>query len=675
MGNRGDAERLEELTDLLVQADMAYYQDDSPIITDAEYDKLFRELESLEKKYPRQRKSYSPTHRVGAPPLSQFKKSNHLKPMLSISNSLNQAELLAFDLRMRKLLGANRVPTYFCELKFDGLSVNLTYEKGVLARAATRGDGSVGEDITENVRTIRNVPLRLKAGAEPIPDLVEVRGEIVLPLAAFRELNVEQEEGGEKPFANPRNAAAGSVRQLDSKVTSGRALELFAYGLGAWEGRLGGPPDSQSGLIDLLGRWGFKKNAKSRFCESIEAVEKFYHEISNEREGLPFDIDGVVVKLNNTAWLEELGAVSRSLRAVTAYKFPPRQEFTKVLNIKIQVGRTGVLTPVAELAPVNLHGVTVSRAALHNQEEMDRKDIRIGDSVLVQRAGDVIPEVVSVAIEKRTGSERKYEFPTHCPSCGTKTVRAPEEVAWRCPNHEGCPAQVLGRLEHFVGKRAMNIAGLGPKILEQLVEAKLVTKPSDLYRLRVEQLLALEGFQDRSATKLLESIETTKQADWSRLIHALGIRHVGESLAKTLAADYPSPNDLAMASAEKLVESAEVGEIVARSIHEYFLNKDNRTELQALFDLGIQVRKREKLSGPLTGKSVVVTGSLEGMSRDEATAWLESFGAKVGSSVSKKTNFVLAGAEAGSKKEKAEALGVPVFSLEQVRELVKQGEK
>lgn len=488
--------RIDELVDELNRYNDAYHKQDQPLVSDAEYDALFKELETLEAANPKLQRADSPTLRVGAAPLEAFEKITHRQPMLSIANSMNEAELRSFDERVRKQLDRDVTVDYHCELKFDGLSVNLTYVNGELATAATRGDGNVGENVTPNVRTIRNVPLKLKA--KKPPSVVEVRGEIMLTLAAFQALNEEQEEAGEKVFANPRNAAAGSVRQLDSKITASRDLKLFAYSVGAWEGE--GKPKTQGEILETLFAWGFEQHGYHRVCKGPEQVQKYYEEIGEKREKLDFDIDGVVVKVNRLDWQDALGFVSRSPRAMTAYKFPPRQKSTRINEISVQVGRTGVLTPVANLEPVNIHGVVVSRAALHNQEEIDRKDIRIGDWVLVQRAGDVIPEVVSVLVEKRTGAEKKFRLPKKCPACGTETVKVGEEVAIRCPN-EGCPAQNLEALEHFV--KAMSIMGLGPRILEQLVQAGLVRRPSDLYVLKESQLLELEGFQQRSAEKLL----------------------------------------------------------------------------------------------------------------------------------------------------------------------------
>jgi DNA ligase (NAD+) len=643
-----------------------YYQKDSPSVSDAEWDTVFRELEKLEQEFPKLKLPDSPTLRVGSAPLEAFEKSTHRMPMLSIANSMNEAELYAFHERVAKQLNEKNIE-YFCELKFDGLSVNLTYEDGVLVKAATRGDGQVGENITPNVRTIKNVPLRLKG--KEFPEIVEIRGEIVLPVEAFQQLNRVQEEEGEKIFANPRNAAAGSVRQLDSKITASRDLKLFAYGFGFWQGA--DRPKRQSEVIGLLQEWGFEKNSFHKKCKTILEAQTFYNKISEERDSLPFDIDGVVVKVDRFDQWEDLGTISRSPRGLTAYKFPARQEITKIENIEVQVGRTGVLTPVAHLKPVNVHGVMVGRAALHNEEEIERKDIRIGDWVIVQRAGDVIPEVVSVLVEKRTGEEKLFDFPKECPSCGSKTGKVEGEVAIRCFNEE-CPAQNLGALEHFVGKGRMNIVGLGPKILEQLVSEGLVNSYSDLYRLTDKELLKLEGFQEKSAQKLVQSINKSKQAKLSSFINALGIRHVGERLAETLAVEYPDIRNLFTLKATDYLNISDVGEVVANSLESYFHKKKNQKEIQELLSLGIQLSAPIRQSSILANKTIVITGTLEGISRQDVTEWIQSHGGKVSSSVSKKTDFVLAGEEAGSKLDKARELGVKIVTLDELRQIAKE---
>lgn len=659
--------RIDALVEEINRHNIAYYQKDAPIITDAEYDALFAELQHLENEYPELRREDSPTQRVGAAPVSAFKKVRHRVPMLSIANSMSSADIEAFDERVKKNLGlkAGQELEYLAELKFDGLSMNLTYEGGLLKTAVTRGDGIFGEDVTPNIKTIKNVPLRLKG---KFPDVLEVRGEVMLTLKAFQELNKEREEEGEPVFANPRNAAAGSVRQLDSRITAERDLKLFVYTVGAWEGA--GKPKKQSDLIETLFDFGFEEHRFHEVCAGIKKVQHFYEKIQEKREHLDFDIDGIVVKVNRLDWQEELGFISRSPRSMTAYKFPPRQEVTKLKDIIIQVGRTGVLSPVAVLEPVSVHGVRVSRAALHNEEEIERKDIRIGDTVLVQRAGDVIPELVSVLTEKRTGHEKKFVFPGRCPSCGSKVVRLEGEVALRCTNYDDCPAQNREAIEHFVSKGGMDIVGLGPKIVEQLMEAGLLSHYSDLYKLTEKDLLALEGFQEKSAKKLIAAIQDSKTCKLANFLFALGIRHVGERLASVLAREFSSIEELANTSLERLWQIDEVGEIVAKSIFEYFADKKHLKEIHELIRLGVRPEAMTTQSNRLAGKTFVITGTLDGVSRQEATDLLQSHGAKVSGSVSKKTDFVLAGAEAGSKLDKARELDIRVIDWAELQKML-----
>lgn len=654
------AARIDELCELLTKYNEAYYLRDKPLVSDAEWDTLMRELIALEEKYPELRRPDSPTQRVGAAPQEKFPKFVHKVPMLSLANAMDREELLAFNERVRKLLPANMKGfEYHCELKFDGLSINLTYEAGVLTHAATRGDGFEGEEVTPNVRTIRNVPLRLKT--KHPPRLVEVRGEIVLPIPAFQALNQQRQEEGEEVFANPRNAAAGSVRQLDSTLTAKRDLRLFAYALGGVEGKL--PLKTQAGVQDLLIEWGFSEPPLRECCGDIAGVLKFYEHVEKAREQLEFDIDGVVVKLNDLGLQEELGFVARSPRAMIAAKFPPRQEETVLEEILIQVGRTGVLSPVAKLRPVVVHGVKVSRASLHNQEEIERKDVRIGDHVIVQRAGDVIPEIVRSIPEKRTGKEKKFKFPKHCPSCGEETVKPEGEVAIRCVNLQ-CPAQIKESLEHFVSKYGMDIVGLGPRILEAFIAAKLVTRFSDIYKIRREDILKLEGFKDKSADKLLAAIAASKNRDLGALIYALGIRHVGEQLAKSLAKRFCSLDGLMKASLEELTETEDVGPIVAASVYDYFRRETNIQEVKELAKLGIQPRleSAKPQSANLAGMTFVITGTLPKFERKDMEKLIEAHGGKTSSSVSKKTSYIIVGENAGSKLDKARDLGVPILT-------------
>ncbi len=661
------AKKIHALSEKIQQLNVAYYQKDAPLSSDAEYDLLLRELEALEAEFPGLRAKDSPTLRVGAAPVSAFKKIRHFSPMLSLANAMNVEELEQFDARVKKLLDTQNSLEYHCELKFDGLSINLIYENGVLEKALTRGDGTEGEDVTNNVRTIKNIPLRLRG--KNIPARVEIRGEIILPIAAFQALNKEREDEGEPVFANPRNAAAGSVRQLDSTLTAQRDLSLFAYAIGSREGSTA--PVTQGELAEQIHARGFAEAPHRKICLGTKEIQKYYSHIEEIREGLDFDIDGIVIKLNSLRDQEELGYVGRTPRSMTAYKFPPRQKETKIIDILIQVGRTGVLTPVAVLDPVNVHGVMVARAALHNLEEIERKDIRIGDTVLVQRAGDVIPEVVRVVLEKRGGKEKIFSFPSTCPSCGEKVIKPAGEVAIRCIN-EGCPAQLKEALDHFVSKQAMNIIGLGPAILEQLTHRGMVKNFSDLYTLTLEQLLTLEGVKEKSAQKLLNAIENSKRAALPSLIHALGIRHVGEQLAKSLAKSFGSIDLLTQAKEENLLAVEDIGETVAKSIVEYFKKPSRIKDIERLKALGIHPKTVSTQGATLSGLVFVITGTLPKISRQEATQLIENNGGKVSGSVSKKTNYLLAGEEAGSKLDKARELEIKILSEDDLVKMTKK---
>jgi DNA ligase (NAD+) len=668
VSEKANLKKIRDLTNRINACDIAYYQKDAPLVSDAEYDNLFRELEALERKYPSLKQPDSPTQRVGAPPVTAFQKKKHRAPMLSIANSMNAEEIAEFDKRTRKNLGLREDEKieYFCELKYDGLSINLTYEDGVLISAVTRGDGTEGEDVTPNVRTIGNVPLRLNS--KSAPKILEVRAEIVLPVEAFRELNQERQNAGEPTFANPRNAAAGSVRQLDSKITAARSLRLFAYTIGFEDG--GKKKQKQSDVLEELFSFGFERHKNFAVCKSLDDIQKFYLAIEKQRELLSFDIDGIVVKVNRLDWQDQLGIVSRSPRSMTAYKFPPRQEKTKLLDIKIQVGRTGVLTPVAMLEPVVVHGVRVSRAALHNEDEINRKDIRIGDTVLVQRAGDVIPEVLCSVAEVRTGKEKKFIFPSKCPSCGKPVVRKEGEVALRCVN-QSCPAQLMEKLEYFVSKSGMDIAGLGPKIVEQLVDAKLVHRIHEFYAVKSTQLLDLEGFKAKSAEKLVAAIQESKNRRLASVINALGIRHVGERISSILAREYSSLDKLMRANRESLLSIAEIGEVVAESIEEFFKDTSNKEDVLQLIKAGINPTEAGPSGNKLNGKVFVLTGTLPSLSRQAATDLIESQGGKVSSSVSKKTDYVVAGEEAGSKLDKANELNIKVIDESELVKMTK----
>ena len=650
--------RVEELVRLISHHDHCYYVLDRPEVSDAEYDRLFRELQGLESEHPEQRRADSPTQRVGGKALDKFAKVQHGVPMLSLANALAEEEFLAFDERVHRVLERENSEKleYFVELKFDGLSMNLTYIDGVLVSAATRGDGETGEDVTQNIRTIRSIPMRLNTDSPP--KVIEIRGEILLSTEAFKRLNADQEKRGQKLFANPRNAAAGSVRQLDPEIAASRPLTGFWYGMGRVEGARF---ETLAGFEDQLVAWGFRVGEHRGVCRGAEEVLKFYRKIEKIRDELPFEIDGVVVKLNRLQDVDRAGYISRSPRGMIAFKYPPRQEQTTIEDIIVQVGRTGALTPVALVAPVRLGGATVRRATLHNQDEIDRKDIRIGDRVLVQRAGDVIPEVVQVITEVRTGRERKFVLPTECPVCGSPVERRDNEAVTRCVSRN-CIAQLKERLRHFAMKDAMNIDGLGEKIVEQLVDEGDVKHWKDLYLLKASDFLALEGFAEKSAAKMVDAIAASRTPELYRLVFGLGIRHVGERISKVLAHHYGTIEPLFSASIEELDAIPEIGEEVARSIHEWFLHPEHREELKSLLKFVAPVApKRGSGMGKLAGKTLVLTGTLPTLSRSDATRMIEENGGKVSSSVSKKTNYVVAGEEAGSKLEKARELGVAVL--------------
>ncbi len=664
------AQRIQELTALIHHHDFRYYVLDDPEISDSAYDALFRELQALEKQFPDLRLSDSPTLRVGGSVLGQFTKVSHRVPMLSLANALSEAEFQEFDQRVHRFLERSDTESleYHAELKFDGLSLNLTYENGSLISAATRGDGESGEDVTQNVRTIRSVPLKLRG--KVVPRLIEIRGEVILPIEDFEKLNRQQIGAGLKPFANPRNAAAGSLRQLDPSITATRPLALFAYGLGFVSDF---EIKKMSDFQEKLSYWGFRVGEWRRVCQGPDDVFKFYHEIQEIRSRLPFEIDGIVVKLNRLREVDQAGYIARSPRGMIAFKYPPRQETTTIEDIIVQVGRTGVLTPVAQVTPVRIGGATVRRATLHNQDEIDRKDIRIGDRVLIQRAGDVIPEVVKVITAVRTGKEKKFHLPKVCPVCGAAVERKEDEAAVRCVSRS-CGAQLKERIRHLASLDALNIEGLGDRIVEQLVDAGLVNNYSDLFNLKNEHVLALDGFAEKSTQKLLEAIERAKKPELNRFIYALGIRHVGEKTAKSLAKQFGSMESLMNASEQDYEKIHEVGTEISKSLVQYFADRQNQTELLELLRwIHPQSPKRpEGAAGlKLLGRTVVLTGTLPSLSRTEATRLIEENGGKTASSVSKKTSFVLAGDDAGSKLQKAKDLGVQVLSEDQFLELLK----
>ncbi len=663
------AQRIQELTALIHHHDFRYYVLDDPEVSDAAYDALFRELQDLEKQHPDLRQSDSPSHRVGGQALSQFTKISHRVPMLSLANALTEEEFQEFDQRVHRFLDrpVGDILEYYVELKFDGLSVNLTYENGSLSHAATRGDGETGEDVTHNVRTIRSVPLKLRT--QTPPQLIEVRGEVILPIEDFEKLNRQQEEAGQKTFSNPRNAAAGSLRQLDSNVTASRPLTIFCYGMGyVSDLKLKTMAEYQ----DQLAEWGFPVGEFRRVCRGVNEVLKFYREIQERRSDLPFEIDGIVVKLNRLIELDQAGYIARSPRGMIAFKYPPRQETTVIEDIVVQVGRTGALTPVAHVTPVRIGGAIVKRATLHNQDEIDRKDIRIGDRVVIQRAGDVIPEVVKVITDVRTGREKKFQLPKTCPVCGSLVVRKEDEAVTRCVSRN-CIAQLKERIRHLASLDALNIEGLGDKIVEQLVDAGLVKNYADLFTLTFEQIIDLEGFAERSTQKLLDAIQRAKTPELDRLIYGLGIRHVGEKTAKSLARHFGEIEKLMVANESDYENIHEVGVEISKSLLHFLSDPQTIRELRHLLH-HVHPRKpkvpRAEGGLRLSGKTVVITGTLPTLSRSDATRLIEENGGKTSSSVSKKTTFVLAGEEAGSKLEKAKDLGVEVLSEGQFLKLI-----
>ncbi len=640
-----------------------YYVLDQPTIPDAEYDKLFRELQELETQHPELITLDTPTRRVGGAPLKFFVEVPHRTPMLSLNNAFSETEVRAFDARICDTLGVESVD-YAAELKFDGLAINLTYRNGVFVQGATRGDGSVGEDVTENLRTVRDIPLRLlNQAGETLAADVELRGEVLMYKRDFEKLNQQQRQNGEKEFVNPRNAAAGSLRQLDSRITAGRRLSFFAYGVGLCEGVI--LPARHDEQMALLQQWGVPVASQRRVVNGVAGLLDYYREMGESRSQLPFDIDGVVYKVNNIALQQQLGFVSRAPRFAIAHKFPAEEALTTLLEIDVQVGRTGALTPVARLTPVFVGGVTVTNATLHNEDEIRRKDVRIGDTVVVRRAGDVIPEVASVVLERRPEHAREFVMPVTCPVCGSHVTRGEDEAAWRCTGGLFCPAQRKQALLHFASRRAMNIDGLGDKLVEQLVDAGLVSTPADIYNLGMSKVANLERMGEKSAINLLEAIEHSKQTTLARLIFALGIRNVGEATARDLAGHFGVLDHLMAANAEQLQQVPDVGPVVAQSIVDFFSETHNLGVIGQLRERGVHWEEHEPQPAgelPLTGKIFVLTGTLPSLSRQQAKEMLEGLGAKVSGSVSRKTDYVVAGADSGSKLERAQEFQVTVLN-------------
>ena len=655
--------RVEGLRAEIARHNYLYYVQDDPEISDAEYDRLLRALEALEKAYPALLDSTSPSQRVGHAPLDKFESARHPTQMLSLANAESADEAREFDARVRRILDREATLRYTAEPKMDGLALELIYEEGVFVRGATRGDGRTGEDVTQNLRTIRSLPLRLLQGnrAPSPPRRIAIRGEAFMAIADFEALNQERLKAGEPPFANPRNATAGAIRQLDPRITAARPIDLFCYGVGMVEGRVF---KTQWEILETLPKWGLRVNRRKERCEGIAAAIDYFERLSEERDALPWEIDGVVIKVDDLRLQNELGAIARSYRWAIAYKFPPRQATSRIVRIEISVGRTGALTPVAHLEPVLIGGTTVRRATLHNQDEVERKDIRRGDMVLVQRAGDVIPEVVKVVAGKRTGKERRFKFPARCPECGGGVERAEEEAAAYCVNAR-CPAQVKERIRHYAARRAMDIEGLGEKIVALLNAEGRIVDVADLYKLRPEDLAPLQRMGEKSAQNLVEAVARSKQRPLARLLFALGIRHVGEQTARLLADAFGSLDAIARAGEEDLVAVEGIGPETAASVIHFFREKGNRALIERLRAEGVLPKarpaaKKGSAKGPLSGKSFVFTGGLESMTRDEAAKAVRALGGKVSSAVSNKTSYVVAGKDPGSKVEKAEKLGVEI---------------
>ncbi|EDO1224377.1 NAD-dependent DNA ligase LigA [Listeria innocua] len=659
-----DKKRYEELINILDQYSYDYYVIDNPTVEDAEYDQKMQELLKIEEAHPEWVTPESPSKRVGGEVLEGFKKVEHDTPMLSLANAFNRDDLADFDRRIRDKVGDDI--SYMCELKIDGLAVSLQYENGKYKQGATRGDGTVGEDITANLRTIRSIPMKLKKAYS-----IEVRGEAFMPKRSFQKLNEIREEEGQMLFANPRNAAAGSLRQLDTKIAASRNLDIFLYAVADF-GEMG--VETHSAGLDMLETLGLKVNKERRLCSNLEEVYAYIDEWTEKRAGLAYDIDGIVLKLNNLEQQRQMGTTVKSPRWSIAYKFPAEEVPTKLLDIELNVGRTGVITPTAVLEPVRVAGTTVSRASLHNEDLITEKDIRIGDTVLIKKAGDIIPEVIKSITEERNGSEKPFHMPKNCPTCDSELVRLEEEVALRCINPK-CPAQIKEGLIHFVSRNAMNIDGLGEKVIIQLFSMHLIKDVADLFFLSKEKLLELERMGEKSVTNLLASIEASKQNSLEKLLFGLGIRHVGAKAAKSLAVHFETMDNLKIADKETLTSINDIGEKMADSIVTYFANEEVHDLLEELKRAGINMTytgpKLENMSEEelvFAGKTVVLTGKLEKLTRNDAKALIESLGGNVSGSVSKKTDVVVAGSDAGSKLAKAEELAIPIWSEEDLIE-------
>jgi len=659
-------QKIEQLREQIDHHNYQYYVLDEPTIPDAEYDRLFRELQALEAANPQLVTTDSPTQRVGSQPLDSFSKITHQVPMLSLANAFSMEELQDFDRRVREKLDVE-VVSYAVEPKLDGLAVTLMYENGKLVYGATRGDGSTGEEITENLKTIRSIPLKLMGNHHP--GVLEVRGEVFMPLKGFNEFNKQAVERGEKTFVNPRNAAAGSLRQLDPGMTARRPLDIYIYALGQIaDGTL---PDNHRDVLHQLKQWGLKHSPLLDCVKGVSALQAYYEKISNLRSELPYEIDGVVYKVNNYQQQAIMGFVSRAPRWAIAHKFPAQEELTLLEDIQIQVGRTGALTPVARLSPVFVGGVTVTNATLHNIDEVERKDVRIGDMVIVRRAGDVIPEVVGPVLDRRKGTVKKFHMPDVCPVCNSSVERAAGEAVYRCTGGLYCAAQRKGAVKHFASRRAMDIDGLGDKLIDQMIDNDLIKTPADIYQLDLAALSGLERMAEKSASNLLQSLSESRQTTFAKFLYSLGIREVGEATAASLANHFRTLSKLYSASEEDLIVVSDVGPVVAANIYHFLQEPHNRTVIEQLVSAGIYWPKPELPdTQPLSGLTFVLTGTLQDISRNDAKQKLQSLGGKVAGSVSAKTHYVIAGDKAGSKLDKAQTLNITIMDEASLMELL-----
>lgn len=669
--------RVEELRREIERHNYLYYVESNPEISDAEYDALMEELKHLESLYPELISPDSPTQRVSGSVGRGFKPVEHRVPMMSIDNVSTEDGAIEFDKRVKRFLGIKEDIEYTAEPKFDGVSVSLTYENGILVQGATRGDGRIGEDVTANIRTIKTIPSRFNT-QDDVPKIIEVRGEVIIPIEAFKKLNKELAELGEPIFANPRNAASGSLRQLDSNITAKRPLDFYAWGIGEV---IDYKFDTQWEIIQTLSEWGFKIEKRIMRCRGINEAISYHHELESARDGLPYEADGIVIKVNRLNYQRELGATAKHPRWSIAYKFKPRQATTKIRDIVVQVGRIGLLTPVANLEPVKIGGVIVSRATLHTEDIIREKDIRIGDTVVVERAGDVIPEIVKPIIEKRTGEEKPFSMPKACPSCGTQVEKALSKLGrtegsyYYCPN-ASCPAQLKGRIKHLASRKAFDIDGLGEKVIEQLMKEGLIRDLADIFYLKKKDFIKLERFAEKSASNLEEEIEKSKRIPFERFIYALSIRHVGERLSQIIADNFPNLESIMEAGEERLMEIPTVGPEVARSIVSFFKEKKNRGVIEKMLNAGVKIEYKSKRVGeiqelPLSGKTLVFTGALESITREEAKRIVEELGGRVSSSVTKKTDYVVVGKDPGSKLNVAKSLRIKTIGEEEFKKLIK----